>query len=465
MPPLTPIIPEAITVHLGPPDTAAQNVTVPFADYIKNVASSEIYPTWPESALRANIYAQVSYALNRVYTEFYRSRGYNFDITNSTATDQSFVYGRDIFENISQIVDEIFDNYLTQGNAVEPYFAQYCDGVRTTCGGLSQWGSVSLARQGYTPYEILRYYYGDNIRIVRNAPVGEPGESYPGRLLDLGVVGDDVRQVQIRLNRISKNYPSIPKIRNADGIFGPETEEAVREFQRIFSLDPDGIVGKATWYSIQRIYFAVKKISDLSSEGISVTDVTPIFDTELSEGSTSDGVRELQFFLSFLSLYNSAIPALIIDGIFGPATERAVRVFQNIYALPETGVVDTRTWDTLYRAYRGIVDSLPPGYLDGVTEVYPGYPLRNGSRGEPVRTLQTYLNFISNTYTQIPKVEVDGVFGPATERAVSAYESVFGLTPTGFVGSTLWNSIAATYRDLYGGAQTSTGQYPGYDIR
>ena len=464
MPPLTPIIPETITVHLGAPDADAPNVTVPFADYIKNVASSEIYPTWPESALRANIYAQISYALNRVYTEFYRSRGYNFDITNSTATDQFFVYGRDIFENISQIVDEIFDNYLTMGNAVEPYFAQYCDGVQTTCNGLSQWGTVNLARQGYTPYEILQYYYGDDIRIVRNAPVGDPGESYPGRLLDLGVVGDDVRQVQIRLNRISKNYPSIPKIYPADGIFGPETEEAVRAFQRIFALDPDGIVGKATWYSIQRIYFAVKRISDLSSEGISVSEVTPYFDRELSEGDTTAGVRELQFFLSFLSLYNSAIPALIIDGVFGPATERAVLAFQSIYGLPQTGVVNTATWDTLYRAYRGIVDSLPVGYLDGVTAVYPGYPLRIGSRGEPVSTLQRYLNLISETYTQIPRLDVDGVFGPATERALAAYASVFGLPFNGVAGSAIWNSVAATYRDLYEGAQTSSGQYPGYDL-
>ena len=464
MPPLTPFIPETITVHLGPPDAEAQNVTVPFADYIKNVASSEIYPTWPDSALRANIYAQISYALNRVYTEYYRSRGYNFDITNSTATDQFFVYGRGIFENVSQIVDEIFDNYLARGDAVEPYFAQYCDGVRTTCNGLSQWGSVSLARQGYTPYEILQYYYGDDIRIVRNAPIEAPSESYPGRLLDVGVVGDDVRLVQIRLNRISKNYPSIPKIYPTDGIFGPETEQAVREFQRIFSLDPDGIVGKATWYGIQRIYFAVKRISDLSSEGISVSEVTPAFDTELAEGDSAQGVRELQFFLSFLSLYNSAIPAPEVDGIFGPETRAAVEAFQSIYALPVTGVVDTRTWDVLYRAYRGIVDSLPPGYLDGVTSIYPGYPLRIGSEGEPVSTLQTYLNFIANTYTEIPKIDVDGVFGPATERAVNAYETIFGLPPSDFVGSGLWNAIAATYRDLYEGSQRSPGQYPGYDL-
>lgn len=464
MPPLTPIIPETITVHLGAPDAPAQNVTVPFADYIKNVASSEIYPTWPESALRANIYAQISYALNRVYTEYYRSRGYDFDITSSTGTDQFFVYGRDIFENISQIVDEIFDNYLTMGSSVEPYFAQYCDGVQTTCNGLSQWGSVSLARQGYTPYEILRYYYGDDIRIVRNAPVGEPGESYPGRLLDIGVVGDDVRLIQLRLNRISKNYPSIPKIFPVDGVFGPETEEAVREFQRIFSLDPDGVVGKATWYGIQRIYFAVKKISDLSSEGISVSEVTPAFDTEFEEGDVAVGVRELQFFLAFLSLYNSAIPEPTVDGVFGPETRRAVEAFQSIYGLPVTGVVDTATWDPLYRAYRGIVDSLPPGYLDGVTAVYPGYPLRIGSEGEPVINLQTYLNFIASTYTEIPKVTVDGVFGPATERAVRAYESVFGLTPTNLVGAGLWNSIASTYRDLYDGSQRSIGQYPGYDL-
>jgi len=207
--PELPYIPDSITVHLGRPDREAQNVTVPFVDYIKNVASSEIYPTWPEAALRANILAQISFALNRVYTEWYRSRGYDFDITNSTAFDQSFVYGRDIFDNISRIVDETFDSYLRRENAVEPLFAAYCDGVEVSCSGLSQTGTVTLARQGLSPLEIIRYYYGDNIDLVTNAPVGTFRPSYPGLPLRLGDTNNSVQQMQIRLNRIARNYPSI----------------------------------------------------------------------------------------------------------------------------------------------------------------------------------------------------------------------------------------------------------------
>ena len=227
--PITPFIPAYITVHLGAPDSNAENVTVPFADYIKNVASSEIFPTWPESAVRANIYAQISYALNRYYTEYYRSRGYNFDITNSTTIDQSFVYGRDYFDNISRIVDELFNDYVVKGSSIEPYFTAYCDGREVDCEGLKHWGTVDLANQGYTPYEILQYYYGDDIGIVTNAPVQNSTIPSPERDLTLGAVGNDVQQVQIRLNRISKNYPSIPKVYPVDGVYDTATENAVCE--------------------------------------------------------------------------------------------------------------------------------------------------------------------------------------------------------------------------------------------
>ena len=231
-----PVIPETVTVHLGAPDAPAENVTVNFSDYIKNVASSEIYPTWPENALRANIYAQISFALNRIYTEYYRARGYDFDITNSTAIDQSFVYGRDIFDNVSEIVDEIFNDYIARQGFIEPLYALYCDGVRTTCPGLSQWGSVDLAEQGYIPYDILRYYYGNDINIIQNAPVENVSESYPEVPLRLGSAGNAVRTVQTRLNRMSVNYPAIPKISSPDGIFGTETEDAVLEFQLFYGV-------------------------------------------------------------------------------------------------------------------------------------------------------------------------------------------------------------------------------------
>ena len=210
--PATPVVPETITVHLGPPGSSARNVEVPFAAYIKNVASHEIYPTWPENAIRANILAQISYALNRVYTEYYRTRGYDYDITSTTQYDQAYVDGGDVFENISQIVDDSFNNYIVRQGSVEPLFAQFCDGVRTQCGGLSQWGSVDLARDGMNPYEILQYYYGGDISIVFNAPVGGNVPSYPGRPLRRGDVGNDVLLLQRQLSRIRRNYPAIPEI-------------------------------------------------------------------------------------------------------------------------------------------------------------------------------------------------------------------------------------------------------------
>lgn len=353
---ILPVIPENITVHLGRPTESARNVTVPFADYIKNVASSEIYPTWPENALRANILAQISFTLNRIYTEYYRSRGYDFDITNSTAFDQSFVYGRDIFENISQIVDEIFNEYVRRSGSVEPLFAVYCDGINVQCNGVSQWGSVELANQGLTPYEILQYYYGDGIELVTDVPVVGSISSYPGTPLRLGSNGDEVYFVQTRLNRISRNYPNIPKIANPNGLFSADTEDAVKAFQRQFNLTPDGIVGSATWYAISRIYTAVKRLADINSEGISLDEVTLLFNGQLSEGSTGEDVVTLQNYLNRISDVYTDIPKLNVDGIYGTSTQNAVRAYQRIFGLEERGIVGAVTWNSIASTYRTITD-------------------------------------------------------------------------------------------------------------
>ena len=420
---LRPVIPETVTVHLGRPDAPARNVTVPFADYIKNVASSEIYPTWPESAIRANMYAQISFVLNRIYTEYYRSRGYDFDITNSTAIDQSFVYGRDIFENISEIADEIFNSYIRRRGSTEPLFAAYCDGVEVQCSGLSQWGTVELANEGQTPYQILQYYFGDDIDIVRNVPVEGAGESYEGTPLRLGSVGNSVRLAQIRLNRIARNYPALPKISRPDGYFDAETRDAVRAFQRQFSLIPDGVIGSATWYAIARIYNGVKRITDVNSEGIPPEDVTLLYGTELREGSAGAGVTELQYFLALISAFNESVRSVAIDGVFGANTRAAVEDFQFDYGLPVTGVVEIDTWRALYTTYRNLLASLPDGYFSAFTEPYPGVPLVVGEANESVRILQNWLNRISDVYTEIPKLTVDGVYGPGTENAVRIYSS------------------------------------------
>jgi peptidoglycan hydrolase-like protein with peptidoglycan-binding domain len=445
-------------VHLGPPDSAAENVTVSFIDYIKNVASSEIYPTWPENALRSNIYAQISFALNRVYTEFYRSRGYDFDITNSTATDQSFVYGRDIFDNISLIVDDIFNDYITRQGFIEPLFAVYCNGTTTTCAGLSQWGSVDLADRGYIPYDILRYYYGNDINIVQNAPIENISESYPDVPLRLGSAGNDVRTIQTRLNRISANYPGIPKIAFPNGIFNSETENAVIEFQRIFSLTPDGVVGKATWYRIQAIYNAVKRLNELESEGLLLSEVEKQFSGTLAEGDMGVEVSVVQYYLMTVADFNPKIPALSQNGTFDAATLGAVLAFQREYGLPENGEVDEETWNKLASVYRGLISSVDNGVS---AEKFPGVLLGAGSTGSDVERAQMFLNTVSDVYTEIPKIAEDGVFGTATENAVRIFQGLFGITESGVIGPLTWEILAEKYNEIENGKTRSDFQYPG----
>ena len=459
-----PTIPENITVHLGAPNTNAPNVTVPFTEYITNVASSEIYPTWPENAIRANIYAQISFALNRIYTEYYRSRGYDFDITNSTAFDQSFVNNRDYFDNISKIVDEIFNSYVVRDGNVEPLFTQYCDGVEVSCPGLSQWGTVTLAENGMTPYEILQYYYGDDINIVMNAPVMNISASAPERPLSLGAASDDVRTIQIRLNRISDNYPSIPKIAMPDGVFSFDTEDAVKRFQEVFSLTPDGIVGNATWYKIQRIYNAVKRLNELDSEGIKLDEVTAQFTGTTSLGDTGSAVVNIQYLLAYLSQFYNTVPLIDIDGIFGQNTAAAVRAFQQTFDIPITGDVDLETWDALYKTYIGFLETIPFKYVEGNVLPYPGVQLRLGAESDSVRVLQEYIGFISQFINEIPFVSPTGYYGTQTRDAVYALQALLGLPQTGVVGANAWNEISSLYSDLYNGSRLGDGQYPGYEI-
>ena len=459
-----PFIPETITVHLGSPSSAAGNVTVDFASYIKNAASSEIYPTWPDSALYANIYAIITFALNRIYTQYYPSRGYDFNITNDTSIDQSFIPGRDVFENISDIVDEIFNSYVRRRGTVEPYFTQYCNGTTVTCNGLSQWGTVELANEGYNSIEILRYYYGDDIEIVSDVPVMGLDNPAPGAVLRFGSTGNEVKEIQVKLNRISKNYPAIPKISPVDGIFAEETEAAVRSFQSIFNLTADGLVGNATWYAIQRVYAAVKRLNDLASEGITPDEITNIVAQQLEIGDRGRGVRELQYFLNFIANYNESVPYIEIDGIFGPRTESAVKAIQTLYGIEPTGVVDLKTWDYIYRAYRGLLESLPSDYFDGITQPYPGFPLRLGMNRDDVRYLQEYLDLISTVYPEISAPTPSGMFDTATRDAVIEFQTLFGLDPTGVVSSSTWTAITSVYRDIFNGNQTSGTQFPGGEI-
>lgn len=356
MPTVTPFIPQTITVHLGAPNADAANVTVSFPDYVKNVASSEIYPTWDESALRANILAITSFALNRVYTEFYRSRGYDFDITNSTAFDQYFVNGRAYFENISALVDELFNDYLRRPGFVEPLAAKFCNGTTVTCEGLSQWGSQNLAMQGYNSDQILRSYYG-NIETVINAPIRGNTSSYPGTPLRVGSSGPSVVIIQTSLNRIAQNYPAIPKIPEIDGIFGRKTEASVKVLQEVFGLSPDGIVGPATWYLLVRLYTAVTSLSELRSQGQKYYSIEWSPPENLQIGNTGSKVEFLQYMLQTLSTFIPEIPPVTIDGIYGPATRSAVLAAQRRFRLPETGTVGAATWNEIYAQYSGIETS------------------------------------------------------------------------------------------------------------
>lgn len=364
------VIPNPITVHLGSPSASAANVQVSFPDYVKNVASSEIYPTWPATAMIANIYAIITFALNRVYTEWYKSRGYNFDITNSTAYDQYFIYGRPIYESIGRIVDDIFNEYVRRQGQNAPYFTSFCNGTTATCQGLSQWGTVTLANQGLSPLQILRSYYPKDVEIAQTDIITGVLSSYPGTPLKTGSTGLDVETIQTYLNRIRRNYPAIPAITDTPGIFQNSTKAAVTKFQSIFNLSPDGIVGKATWYKLSSLYTAVTRLAELDSEGslLGIGTVPP--NTVLRQGSKGQDVITLQYLLNIISEYHPSIPRPVQDGIFGRGTLQSVTAFQQAMGLSPDGIVGPLTWKALYDIYQGIEQNIPLPNPDSDTTQY-----------------------------------------------------------------------------------------------
>ncbi len=448
MPQQLPVIPQNITVHLGAPNSNARNVTVPFTEYIKNSASNEIYPTWPENALRANIYAIISYALNRVYTGYYRNQGYDYDITNNTAYDQAYYENSEVFENISRIVDEIFNSYIVREGSVQPLAAKFCNGTTSRCDGLSQWGSVDLANAGLSPIDILKSYYGEDIYIVQNAPVAQVEESYPGIELKIGDAGNAVKTVQTELNRISDNYPAIPKIKNTDGIFGQDTQEAVRTFQQVFDLSPTGTVDESTWYKIRRYYIGVKALPELNAEPLTPEEVRVPFTERLAIGSQGFEVSSLQYYLNAVAYFNPALSLIPINGVYDLATENAVRSFQEFYGLDPTGEAGVATWELLNSIYIASIASLPEGYSGNQAKAYPGYFLTEGMSGTEVSDLQTYLSLIGRTFPEISEVPVTGYYGDLTRRAVETFQNLFGINATGSVGPLTWYTIANEYNAL-----------------
>jgi len=436
-----PVVPNNIIVHLGAPDENARDITVPFTDYISNVASSELYPTWPRNALIANIYAIISFAMNRIYNEWYRSKGYNFDITSSPTYDQTYTENRSTYEVINNIVEEIFNNYVVKGQQVQPYFTRYCDGRTSTCEGLSQWGSVSLANQGKTPLEILKYYYGNDISIKEDAPVGDNVEGYPGYEIGLGMAGNPVLYIQRDLRRIRNNYPAIPDITNYLGIYDEETEEAVKKFQEIFNLPVTGVVDKGTWYKIKYVYTSVKKLSDLYSEGLTEDEVTFLYTDRLDYGDTGIEVEYVHYFLDALAFLDSDIPRLPTNSIYTNNTVTMVKAFQEKYNLPVTGYFTYTDWSVLQNAYKNILQSFPLEYQDFINELYPDYFLTRGSTGDDVRRFQRFLLAICRYDKSIPGVRVNGVFDELTENSVKKLQQDYGFDVNGIVGPLLWRKV------------------------
>lgn len=436
-----PIVPTSITVHLGEPDSNVRDITIPFTDYISNVAASEIYPTWPRASLEANIYAIISFALNRVYNEWYRSKGYNFDITSSPIYDQTYTLNGYTYENIDDIVNDIFDNYVVKGNQIQPYFTRYCDGRVTTCDGLSQWGSVNLANQGKSALDILKYYYGSDISIKYDAPVGEVEEGYPGSPVGLGYAGNPVLAIQRDLRRIRKNYPAIPDITGTLGIYDVETENAVRKFQEIFSLPITGVVDKGTWYKIKYVYNSVKKLSDLYSEGLSEEEATFLYTDLLKYGDTGIEVEYIHYFLDAIAFLDRDIPRLPTNSIYNNNTVTIVKAFQEKYGLPVTGEFDYNDWTVLKNAYRTILKSFPLEYQEFVNDLYPDYFLTLGTVGNDVRRFQMFLYEICRKNKSIPGVRVNGIFDELTLKSVKKLQSDYGFDVNGVVGPLLWRKV------------------------
>lgn len=427
------VIPDPITVHLGPPSSAAANVQVSFPDYVKNVASSEIYPTWPASALTANIYAIITFALNRIYTEWYRSRGYGFDITNSPAYDQYFVHGRPIYDSISRIVDNIFDEYVRREGQTAPYFTSFCNGTTATCSGLSQWGTVTLAEQGLSPLDILRSYYPKDIEIAQTNIKTGILSSYPGSPLRMGSTGLDVQTIQSWLARIRRDYPAIPAITDPEGQFQNSTQAAVTKFQSIFNLAPDGIVGKSTWFKLSQIYTAVAKLSELNSEGNTLGIGTVPPSSVLRQGSRGQDVITLQYLLNVAAEYYPGIVAPAQDGIFGSGTQQAVIAFQRIMQLNADGIVGPLTWQALYDVYLGADQNVPspspnPGTVQYVVRAGDSLWLIAQKYGTTVDAIKK-MNNLTGDLIRIGQVLTIPVSGtpPYTEYTVKAGDSLWRI--------------------------------------
>jgi len=470
-------IPNFVTVHLGRPTVAAQTVRVPFIEYVKNVASHEIFDVWPEQAIVANVYCIVSLTLNRIFTEFYRKRGQNFDITNHTSMDQMYVHHGTIGSRISNIVDRIFTNYLAQVGHLEPFLALYNDGVVANIPGrLSQWGSFYDARdRGMSAWQIIQKYYRQNLELRDCDKFTGPLESWPGSSLSIGSRGNAVATMQRYLNRVLGRYTDVI-INPVDGIFGESTQRSVRLFQQIYNLPQTGIIDRATWYQIGRIYGIEKALWEMNSEGVRIGIGTTPPSVIIREGATGRHVTELQFLLDFIGMYYEEIPFVADTSRFERLTTAAVRAFQTRFGLTVDGVVGPNTWRRLYEIYWGIVNNTPsptptpPPQNPPGMPAYPGSPIRLGATGDAVLRIQRALNRIATAVPSVPTVPEDGIYGEVTRNSIMAFQRIFGLSIDGVVGPITWDRLFREYLDLQPNEGTTPPptplpQYPGSPIR
>ena len=370
------------------------------------------------------------------------------------------MHGRTVFDVMVRITDDIFNTYIRKTGTVNPYYSEYCDGKSVTCPGLKQWGTVTLANQGRNALQILKYYYGNDIEIIRTSNIQSIPQSYPGSPIRQGDSGTAVFTLQRQLNRITKDYPFLGLL-TVDGVFGAKMAATVRAFQRQFNLTADGVVGRQTWYKISYIYVSVKDLAELTSEGEvssgTLSDGT-WGGTVLRTGSTGSAVEQLQFWLNTLAQYESSIPSLTVDGVYGTGTANTVRAFQRKYGLTVDGVVGRDTWTALYDQFRSIQSD------NGTPNAYPGTALREGASGQNVRLVQFWLKIARTVYSNLNNITVDGKFGSATTAAVKRFQNYFGLTSDGVVGRTTWNKLYEVYNDIANKLLSSSlrpGEYPG----
>jgi peptidoglycan hydrolase-like protein with peptidoglycan-binding domain len=465
------VIPDQITVHTGPPDSPDLNYTLPFTDYIKYVVSRIVSPLWPEGAIRAVIYAAQTFALRRYTDAYYRSKGYDFDITGDADYDQPFDPYGCVFHNLNRYVDEMADAYISKSGTGEPVAlavsssdGQYWVYKDTEGKGeLTMEVACRLASEGQSALEILRAVFGDTTLAHGNTPDINIGVSECQQLA-LGDRGCAVSDLQRRLNLISTSFPNIPKINPADGFYGPGTEAAVREFQRTFELVDDGIAGCATRRRIRFVYETVRNMLYLLNlKNMAIPALQDKRGRMLTEGDTGDAVSIAQKLLNIASLYTRTVKPVKVCGVYDRQTTESVVDLQRTFKLPPSGDIDTETYNLLYSLHNAALQLRDGTEFATLTEPFGNRELRLGSCGDDVVRLQTYLNCVADLYTDsISQIRVTGVFDVATFSAVTALQRIYGLPQTGKVAEDDWDMIAGLYNDCAAARYLATGQYPGY---